>query len=183
MAETRTDLLILILMGIIILLMVSITGLFIRPTVQSRVLAALETFQAMRMPEGLEVRSKAPDFTLTDIEGREVSLKDFSGRKVLLAFFSPDCPAYVRMYEELRDLSEMESRVQVLMISQGSEEGINRMVEEEGFKFPVLMWEEVFASYKVPGSPFFYVIDEGGIIISGVFASSLSELKELVKAK
>jgi peroxiredoxin len=150
---------------------------------QSRVLAALETFQVMRMPEGLEIGTKAPDFTLTDIEGREVSLKDFSGRKVLLAFFSPDCPAYVRMYDELRDFSEMESKVQVLMISQGSEEGISRMVEEGGFKFPVLMWEEVFGSYKVPGSPFFYVIDEGGIIISGVFASSLSELKELVKAK
>jgi peroxiredoxin len=75
---------------------------------QSRVLEALEPFQAMRIPEGLEIGRKAPDFTLTEIEGREVSLKDFSERKVLLAFFSPDCPAYVRMYDELRDFSEME---------------------------------------------------------------------------
>ena len=35
----------------------------------------------------LEVGSKAPGFTLSDQDGNEVSLGDFSGKKVVLWFF------------------------------------------------------------------------------------------------
>jgi peroxiredoxin Q/BCP len=35
----------------------------------------------------LEVSSKAPGFTLPDQDGNEVSLGDFSGKKVVLWFF------------------------------------------------------------------------------------------------
>ena len=35
----------------------------------------------------LEVGNKAPDFTLPDQDGNEISLGDFSGKKVVLWFF------------------------------------------------------------------------------------------------
>ena len=35
----------------------------------------------------LKVSDKAPDFTLTSDEGKEVSLSDFKGKRVLLFFF------------------------------------------------------------------------------------------------
>ena len=35
----------------------------------------------------LEVGQKAPDFTLTDQNGDDVSLSNFSGKKVVLWFF------------------------------------------------------------------------------------------------
>jgi len=35
----------------------------------------------------LEIGSKAPGFTLPDQDGNEVSLGDFSGKKVVLWFF------------------------------------------------------------------------------------------------
>ena len=35
----------------------------------------------------LEVGSKAPGFTLPDQDGNEVSLSDFSGKKIVLWFF------------------------------------------------------------------------------------------------
>ena len=38
----------------------------------------------------LETGNKAPEFTLQDQEGREVSLKDFRGKKVVLYFYSKD---------------------------------------------------------------------------------------------
>lgn len=35
----------------------------------------------------LEVGTKAPDFTLPDAYGKEVSLSDFAGKKIVLWFF------------------------------------------------------------------------------------------------
>jgi thioredoxin-dependent peroxiredoxin len=35
----------------------------------------------------LNVGDKAPDFTLPDANGNDVSLKDYSGRKLVLWFF------------------------------------------------------------------------------------------------
>jgi len=35
----------------------------------------------------LKVGTKAPDFTLASDEGKEISLTDFAGRRVLLFFF------------------------------------------------------------------------------------------------
>ncbi|HIU03245.1 MAG TPA: thioredoxin-dependent thiol peroxidase [Candidatus Onthocola gallistercoris] len=38
----------------------------------------------------LEAGMKAPDFTLLDKEGKEVSLKDFAGKKVVVYFYPKD---------------------------------------------------------------------------------------------
>lgn len=47
----------------------------------------------------------APDFTLPDQDGNEVSLSDFRGRKLLLAFypldFSPVCTDQLSVYQEV----------------------------------------------------------------------------------
>jgi cytochrome oxidase Cu insertion factor (SCO1/SenC/PrrC family) len=39
--------------------------------------------------EPLEVGTDAPEFTLPDVDGRQVSLSDFEGQVVLLNFWSP----------------------------------------------------------------------------------------------
>ncbi len=48
----------------------------------------------------------APDFTLRDQDGEEVSLSDFRGRKVLLVFypqdFSPVCGDQLSIYQEVK---------------------------------------------------------------------------------
>jgi peroxiredoxin len=48
----------------------------------------------------------APDFTLRDQDGEEVSLSDFSGRKVMLVFypgdFSPVCSDQLSIYQEVK---------------------------------------------------------------------------------
>jgi len=40
----------------------------------------------------VEIGSKAPDFTLTDTEGNNVSLSEFSGKVVIVDFFASWCP-------------------------------------------------------------------------------------------
>jgi peroxiredoxin len=60
----------------------------------------------------IEPGAKAPDFTLRDHDGTEVSLSDFAGRKLVLAFypldFSPVCSDQLSIYQEV--LGEIEER-------------------------------------------------------------------------
>ncbi|HEX2233846.1 MAG TPA: redoxin domain-containing protein [Thermoleophilaceae bacterium] len=60
----------------------------------------------------IEPGSAAPDFTLPDQDGDEVSLADFRGQTVVLAFypadFSPVCTDQLNVYQEV--LGELEER-------------------------------------------------------------------------
>ena len=56
----------------------------------------------------------APDFTLRNQDGEEVSLADFRGRKVLLVFypldFSPVCSDQLSIYQEVKPEIEAQGR-------------------------------------------------------------------------
>ena len=60
----------------------------------------------------IEAGTKAPDFSLPDQDGNQVSLADFAGRKLVLVFypldFSPVCTDQLSLYQEV--LSELEAR-------------------------------------------------------------------------
>ena len=188
MIESKTNVLLLMLTTIVILLMVAIVGLFLRMNqLQQAVLGALASPQ-MGMPEqemGLEIGTEAPDFALPDTAGATVSLDDFAGQKVLLAFSSTHCPPCTEMYPYLRAFSESREDVQVVMISQGSAEENQQSVQVQGFEFPLLPvsdWEDkVMVDYQVPGTPFFYVIDGEGMIANADFANTLEQLEALVQ--
>jgi thiol-disulfide isomerase/thioredoxin len=53
----------------------------------------LTTRDQVKIPQ---LGDKAPDFTLEGIDGKNVSLSDFRGRKVLLVFDSIRCPASIK---------------------------------------------------------------------------------------
>ena len=59
----------------------------------------------------IEAGTRAPDFSLPDQDGNQVSLSDFAGRKLVLAFypldFSPVCTDQLSLYQEV--LSELEA--------------------------------------------------------------------------
>jgi peroxiredoxin len=60
----------------------------------------------------IEAGTKAPDFSLPDQDGNQVSLGDFAGRKLVIAFYpldwSPVCTDQLGLYQEV--LGEIESR-------------------------------------------------------------------------
>ncbi len=60
----------------------------------------------------IEAGTKAPDFTLPDQDGNQVSLSDFAGKKLVLVFypldFSPACTDQLNLYQEV--LGEFEAQ-------------------------------------------------------------------------
>jgi peroxiredoxin len=59
----------------------------------------------------IEPGTKAPDFSLPDQDGKQVSLSDFAGRKLVLVFypldFSPVCTDQLSLYQEV--LADLEA--------------------------------------------------------------------------
>ncbi len=184
MTDTRANTLLLMLMAIIILLMVAIAGLFLRMNqLQRQVLVALSS-GAVGVPAqdmGLPVGTVAPDFTLPDLAGKPISLRNFAGRRVLLVFSSTTCSACQKTWPELQAFSKARRDLQVMMISHGTTDENRQMTTEQGFTFPVLAWDEAVAQqYRAPGTPFFVVIDEQRVITAGGFANTQAELGRLV---
>lgn len=134
--------------------------------------------------QGLAAGTLAPSFSLVDANGRTVSLQEFAGKPVLLAFSATDCVHCQKMYSVLKDFHKAHPDLVVLMISRGSEEENRRLVQEEGFTFPVLAWQDdVAKAYQVTGVPFFYLIDGQGVVASFIKGAVTPEqLEAWVKA-
>jgi peroxiredoxin len=83
----------------------------------------------------------APDFTLPNHKGEQVSLSDFRGRRVMLVFyptdFSPVCSDQLSIYQEVLDQIE-ESGVQLLGVSVDSSWTHNAFRKQLGLDIPLL---------------------------------------------
>ena len=115
--------------------------------------------------EGLKVGATAPEFTLPDAAGREVSLLQFRGRNVLLVFTQSGCGPCEAIVPELLRVQER-GKIQVLVVNQGSlAESASQAAEINGC-FPVLGQEEwdLSKSYQVYATPFAFLISELGIV-------------------
>ena len=89
----------------------------------------------------LEVGTKAPDFTLPDKDGQNVSLSDFAGKKVVLYFYpkdnTPGCTrqacAFAGAYEAFRTLDAV-----VIGVSKDSAASHRKFAEKYNLPFLLL---------------------------------------------
>ena len=129
----------------------------------------------------LEVNRKAPDFTLSDKDGRQVSLSDFLGKKVVLYFYpkdnTPGCTrqacAFVAAYEQFK-----EQDVVVIGISKDSTASHQKFAQKYDLPFILLsdpelqaiqaydVWQEkkLYGKVSMGVVRTTYIIDEQGNI-------------------
>jgi methylamine dehydrogenase accessory protein MauD len=117
--------------------------------------------------EGLKVGEKAPDFTLPSTTGEPRSLSDFSSGKVLLVFTQSGCGPCHDIIPELNRLHERGEH-QVVVINNSEGDGTREWAADTGARFPVLVQEKFAVSkrYEVFATPFAFVIDQRGTIMS-----------------
>lgn len=127
-----------------------------------------------------KIGQKAPDFTLSDLDGKQHSLKELQAddKIVVLEWFNPECPFVVRHYDESFDTmnklaEEYKDDVVWVRINSNAEgqqgSGIEKNKQyKESYRIegPILMdpGSEVAALYGAQTTPHMYIIDAEGIL-------------------
>ena len=112
----------------------------------------------------------APAFTLTDLNGKPVSLADFRGKVVVLDFWATWCPPCKKEIPDFISLQqEYGSRgVQIVGIALDEPDKVAAFAKQNGMNYPVLLGtESISAKYGgIDGIPTTFVIDKKGKIVS-----------------
>lgn len=138
-----------------------------------------------------KIGAPSPPFTLRDLDGKLVSLSDFSGKVVLVNFWATWCgpcrvemPAMESLYKEMRSKG-----FEILAISVDAQGTIvtRPFQEAMGLTFPILHDSdyEVGGAYGARTLPISYVIDRQGIIQHRVFGArdwNGPQAKKLIRA-
>jgi peroxiredoxin len=134
----------------------------------------------------LPLGTKAPDFSLVNVDGRTVSLADFDGKPELLVIFMCNhCPFVKHLAGAIAKFADesMKKNVAVVGISSNdvsnypadSPEQMVREAEEQGYAFPYLYDEtqEVAKAYRAACTPDFFLFDgDRRLVYRGQFDSS-----------
>ena len=147
----------------------------------------VDQLEATRPPRGnrsgLKPGAKAPGFTLPDVEGGEVSLADFAGRRTLLVFVQSGCGPCHDIIPEINRLQQSEP-LQVVVINSADPHEAREWAQDTHADFPVLLqngWE-VSKQYQVFATPFAFLINERGTIAAAGIVSSKQYLGYLLEA-
>ena len=124
-------------------------------------------------PNKLHTGQPAPDFTLKDIEGKEVSLKDFKGKTIYLDFWATWCSPCIAEIPDAKKLEEeFKTRdVVFLYISiDQNEETWRKIIGEKQMGGVQLISIEGFSSeiaqkYKLKAVPTYILINKTGIMV------------------
>jgi len=130
----------------------------------------------------------APDFTVTDLEGREVKLSDYRGKGILLNFWGSWCDPCV---SEMPRMSEAYRAkipgVEILAVNVGETRGtVKQFVLEHNLAFPAFIDPsgEAAESYRVSGLPSTFLIDGDGRIarITAGEMASRDQVEQMMKS-
>jgi len=138
----------------------------------------------------------APQFTLSDVNGKKISLSDFKGKYVFIDFWQTLCPRsarelphYLKLYNDYKD-----KNIAFVSISVNEDENVWRAYVKENknvgtsLRAEKYFASEVYKEYQVPGLPFFIIIDKEGNIVDPAAAKPSSKevretLDQLLKSK
>jgi len=137
----------------------------------------------------------APDFAVTDLDGRAVRLSALRGRVVLLNLWTTWCAP---CREEMPSLDRLQARMRdraftLLAVSQDEEgrRAVEAFLQQTRLSFPVYLDPEhrVGDRYEVWGYPETFVIDQNGVVVERVIgprdwasAQSIAQLEALIAA-
>jgi peroxiredoxin len=120
--------------------------------------------------DGLKAGTVAPAFSLPTLDGREIALESFRGKRVLLVFSDPQCAPCNDILPKLEQLHRGSEELQVLLIGRGEREENLEKVRTLGLTFPVVLQKgwEISRAYGMFATPIGYLVGEDGVLLEDV---------------
>jgi outer membrane lipoprotein-sorting protein/thiol-disulfide isomerase/thioredoxin len=157
-----------------------VTALQLNPTIQKSVFAFNPPAGAKKAEPAKEDETarddtnslkgaEAPNFTLIDMEGNEVSLNSLRGKVVFLDFWATWCPPCRNSLPHTQALSQHEKTKSgdLVVLAVNAREDVDKVkkfMQDNNYSFRVLLDKDgkVLDSFKVRGIPTFVLIDREG---------------------
>jgi peroxiredoxin len=150
---------------------------------QGRILLRLDALEQQQhyavLPsqlQGLEVGTQFPEFKLHDLNGKQVGLSEYRGKRVLLFHWSPEC-GFCDLAAP--DLARAQSRldqngIQLLLLAYGDLASNRKLAEEHGLKCPILLYKEDVVPEPLAheGTPSAYLLDAEGRVAHSIAVGS-----------
>lgn len=121
------------------------------------------------------VGNYAPNFTLKDMEGKDISLKDYRGKVVFLNFWATWCkpceaemPSMEQIYQDYKDEG---FKIMAISVDKGNLDKVEPFVKKRGLSFPVFLdpSHKIEDAYRIKFTPTTLLIDRKGVIKKVIF--------------
>lgn len=119
---------------------------------------------------------EAPDFTLKNLDGDDISLSSYRGKLVFLNFWATWCgpcreemPSMQALYDDLN-----EDGFEIVAVNlQESQRTVSKFIDQNGYTFPVLLDSngKVGGTYGARSIPTSYLIDTKGNAVGFIVGS------------
>ncbi len=161
-------------MGVVILLSFSLLLVWISAANPED--RSLESLYASVGIQRISPPIEAPDFTLKNLEGSEVSLKDFEGKVVFLNFWATWCGACRAEMPSMERLWQRFKEKDFIILAVDIREPKNKVVsfmKEHNLTFPVLLDSKGEVKYRfgVRFLPTTYLLDSEGRAVGGAIGA------------
>jgi peroxiredoxin len=132
---------------------------------------------APTVPAAKKVGEEAPEVSLQNLEGNEVSLEDFRGEETLVLFWNPGCGFCQQMLPDLREWEQNppEDAPNLLVVSAGTEEASR----EQDLSSTVVL-DQNFAvgrAFGASGTPSAVLVDAEGKVASDIVVGASAVLQ------
>lgn len=133
----------------------------------------------------------APEFTLSDLNGKAVNLSDFKGKIVILNFWTTWCPPCIEEMPEMQRFYEKnkDHRIEIVAVNltnfDNGQQAIESFIQDYGLTFPVLLDKDgvVRSMYEILTIPTSFILDtEGGVFQKIVGPMNEQMMDELVNS-
>jgi len=160
------------------------------PSVENTDKSSTTQNNAPTQPIGINpnaTKTKAIDFNLKDLSGKELTLSDLKGKKVFLNFWATWCPPckaempeIEKLYQETKD-----SNLVIVAVEIGEPlTTVKSFIDSNKYNFKVLIDpdQSVASKYNIASIPTSYFIDvDGNIVSKNVGGMSIDQMKENIK--